>query len=346
MIIDSALHPVLDDAELGPLIGSPWNRARLPPLLGQRATPPFSLLSESVADAGEPATVMRHMKARAIDLAVLVPLTRGLLPHSLHYRAIAQATNRWLHDRWLDWPGAAERFVGSVRVPVTDAQGSVTEIQRWASDPRFVQVAVPLRTPAPYGDERYFPIWEAAVAHQFPIYVLDDGPRTNIEPPPTPVGAPVYFAEYHALVPFANIVHIASLITSGVFERLPSLVFIFGDGGVDLARPMLWRVDKDWRAARVEIPWVSELPSAYVGRHLRFVSQPEDGRPDGRHINPEQLRVTEAADLVLFGSHYPFWDQVASSDFADWPHPARAKVLAGNALDVYPRLASTLRFRS
>ncbi len=252
-------------------------------------------------------------------------------------------TNEWLHDRWLGLSDPQVRLFGSIRVPVTVPDLAVTEIERWATDDRFVQLAVPLRTPAPYGDERYFPIWQAAAANGLPVFVRDDGSRANMEPPPTPVGAPIHFAEYHALAPLATIVHASSLITSGVFDRLPNLVFVFGDGGIDLATWMLWRVDKDWRSGRLEIPWVTELPSSYLRRHVRFVSRAEDGRPDGLKVDHEQLRITEAADLAVFGSNYPFWDQVDPREsFREWPDGSAERVLAGNALDVYPRLAAAL----
>ena len=264
----------------------------------------------------------------------------------MNYAAIARATNEWLNERWLGAESSV-RLYGSIRVPVTVVPDSVSEIERWAGDPRFVQVAVPLRTMAPYGDEQYFPIWEAAVRHGLPIFVRDDGPRANMEPPATPVGTPVHFPEFYSITPLATIVHISSLITSGVFDRLPGLLFVFGDGGVDLARPMLWRVDKDWRSGRLEIPWVTELPSSYLRDHVRFISQAEDGRPDGRTISEEQIRIAEAADLVLFGSHYPFWDQLdPRTALADWPPEAAAKVLGENAVAAYPRLATALAISS
>jgi len=342
MIVDAAVHPPFADSELGPRLGPPWN-VRLPPLLGRRAETPFPLLERPADESGAPAFVLERLTARKTSAAILSPLTRGLLPHRLNYAAIARVTNEWLHDQWLQLPDAPVGLYGSIRVPVTVPDVSVTEVERWAGDARFVQIAVPLRTPSPYGDERYFPIWQAAAANDLPVFVRDDGPRANMEPPPTPVGAPIHFAEYHAIAPLATIVHITSLITSGVFDRLPNLKFVFGDGGVDLARSMLWRVDKDWRSGRLEIPWVTELPSSYLRRHIRFISHVEDCRPDGSVLDPEQVRVTEAADLVLFGSNLPFWDQVDPLEqFRDWPDGTSDRILAGNALEVYPRLAKAL----
>ena len=116
------------------------------------------------------------------------------------------AANAWVAERWLD---ADPRYAGSLRVCVTDVPSALTEIERWAGDPRFVQLVVPLRAFQPYGDEGYFPIWQAAVEHDLPVAIFDDD-ATVVEHHETPVGALRYFSEKHALRPFAGIVHLAS----------------------------------------------------------------------------------------------------------------------------------------
>lgn len=343
MIIDVSVHPTLGDEELRRQLGAPWNKARLPHLLGTRYEPPFAELVAPLDRTGDPQTVSDALFVeQGIDAAIVTPMTRGLLPNPQQAAAVAHATNSWVAERWLPFHGEAGRFLGSIRLAVTDVAAAVTEIETWADHERFVQLAVPLRTFLPYGDEFYFPIWRAAAERGFPVCVYDDASNV-VENYETPVGAMRYFTEKHAVRPLAGIVHLSSLITSGVFDRLPDLQFVMGDGGVDLSRPMFWRIDRDWRQGRVEVPWVEKLPSLYLADHVRFVSQPEDGRSDGRSVDEDLVRISDSEQLLLFGSHYPYWDYTdARAALQGWPEETRDKVLARNALEALPRIAANM----
>ncbi len=338
MIVDASVHPVLGDDELRGRIGPPWSKGRVPHLLGTRYQPPFDEIPFDLEAAGDPAQVAAELfDIQGVDLAIVTPLTRGLLPNPQQAAAIVSAANAWVAERWLD---ADPRFAGSLRVCVTDVPSALTEIERWAGDPRFVQLVVPLRAFQPYGDEGYFPIWQAAVEHDLPVAIFDDD-ATVVEHHETPVGALRYFSEKHALRPFAGIVHLASLITCGVFDRLPQLKVVVGDGSVDFARPMLWRVDRDWRQGRVEIPWVEKLPSSYLPDHVRFVTQAEDGSPDAFHPHEDLIRIADGERLLVYGSRWPYWDRREPATVLEgWPEDVRARILERNALDFIPRLAA------
>jgi uncharacterized protein len=128
-----------------------------------------------------------------------------------------------------------------------------------------------------------------------------------------------------------------------MLDRLPGLRFIFGDGGLDIAVPLLWRADNEWRSGRVEIPWVTESPSEIASNVARFVSQAQDGTPDGVHQDAELAKITRAETQLIFGSRYPYWDSVDPHELTDgWSEVSRARVVAENALEVMPRLASQL----
>jgi predicted TIM-barrel fold metal-dependent hydrolase len=290
---------------------------------------------EVAADPARTADVL--FGERRVDAAVLTPLTRGLVPHPAHAAAIAEATNEWLFERWLD--GVAHPFYGAIRVPLTNVRAALRAIERWAAEPRFVQIAVPLRGYAQLGDERYFPIWEAAAAHQLPVYVQDDL-VDGAELPHSSMGQPVHFAEGDALRPMLAIVQLASLVTSGVMDRLPDLRFIFGDGGLDQLRPMLWRTDNDWRGNRAEAPWVAEPPSLAAQTLARFVSQAQDGAPHGMLCETRLARAADVDALLVYGSHFPYWDAVERDALVEGLGADTCeRVLGGNLLDVLPRLA-------
>ena len=341
MIIDTAVHPVLGDKELYALLDEPWASGQLPHPMGARYALPgdgFTPLADGVDDPGRTARFL--FDTCGVDIAVLTPSTRGLRPNPHEQTAIAHATNEWLAQRWLDHPEARGRFVASIRLPMTDVKASLAELSTWADDPRFVQVVVPLRTILPYGDEYYLPIWKAVAALGLPVGVYDDA-STGVAHVETPVGPPRFFAEKHVLKPMAPIVHFSSMITGGVFDRVPELRVVFGDGSVDLSQFLLWKIEKDWRAGRGEIPWVEKLPGKYTREHVRYVSQAEDGLIDGENLSPELLAVTDAKKVVVFGSHYPLWDFIdPRTALEGWEPDARTAVLAENYLAIAPRLAA------
>jgi len=344
MIVDASVNPVIGDKELRHQLGSPWGTSRLPPALSTRYEPPFDELAVPPDRAGDSAAAAELLfgKEGGVDAAVVTPMTRGLLPNPQQAAAVAHAVNTWVAEQWLACPEADGRFTGSIRVSVIDVATALEEIESWVDDPRFVQIAVPLRVFLPYGDDFYFPIWRAAAELDLPVCIYDDGANV-VEHPETPIGPVRFFAEKHAIKPLAAIVHLSSFITAGVFERLPGLRVVVGDGGVDVARPMFWRIDRDWRQGRSEIPWVERPPSSYLREHIRFISQPEDARPDGRRLDDDLMRIVDAENLVLFGSHYPYWDYVEpTSALSDWPEAVRKRILAENTLEFTPRLASYL----
>ncbi len=63
---------------------------------------------------------------------------------------VASAMNRWVEAEWLIEP----RLKGSIVVPYEDADAAVAEIERWAGDPRFVQVLMVSRTANPPGQKQ------------------------------------------------------------------------------------------------------------------------------------------------------------------------------------------------
>jgi predicted TIM-barrel fold metal-dependent hydrolase len=339
MIIDCAVHPVLSNDGFNQLVGRPWNLRQLPTLFGDKYGAPFNQLSVPGEQASSPSALADRLRGAGIDYAVLSPTTFGYWPNPHQAVAVAHAANEMLVKEWLNAPEADGRFLGSIRLAMNDVDIALREIDRWANDDRFVQLVVPARALATYGEQRFFPIWRAAAERGLIVFIHDDL-ATVVEPPPSQVGYPSFYAEIHALRPMSTIVQLTSFIVSGVFERLPSLRVVAGDVSVHAARALAVRTDKDWQSDRVEVPWVTKEPTEYFERHVRFVSQADDA------ISPHSLRTTgtiggDTSSLVVFGSRYPYWDGVEAQDvFTTWSERDRARCLAGNALEFYPRLAT------
>lgn len=336
MVIDCSVHPVYTDQHFGEAIGPPWNFRKIPRLTGNTFGAPFDQLAVPEEEATSATGLAAHVFASSeVDRAILAPTARGYYPNPQQADAVAKAANQLLHDEWLE---ADDRFLGSIRVAVNDAGVAVKEIERWADDERFVQVVVPARAIGTYGEQRFFPIWEAAARHGLVVFVHDEL-GTLAEAPPTQVGYPSFYAEAHAVRPLAGIVHLTSFIAAGVVERLPELRVVLGDVSVHAARALVLRTDKDWRSDRLEVPWVTADPTAYIERFARFVTQPEDA------ISPHNTTTDGAlggdtSKLVVYGSRLPYWDNMSpETAFKDWSPEERDRCLSGNALQFYPRLA-------
>ena len=340
--VDAAVHPLVSHGDqLREFMREPWRSRPLPPAVDRALyRPPFAEYlpdTESRPEtlpASDPALLARRIIDEAgAEAVVLLPLTRGMLADTRLEVAIAAATNDWLAAEWLSAAGG--RFYGSLRIAPRAPREAVREIERWAGHPGFVQVAVPLEAHAPYGAEQYFPIWEAAARHGLPVAVHADGIGTGVEPPPTPVGYPTHFTEVFAMTPGTAALHLASLITEGVFERLEGLRIVFADGGFDLFGPLIWRLDKDWRASRSDIPWTQRPPSEYLSEHVRFVLDRWSGPPGESRLD-ELIEIWQAGGLLLYGSNYPSWDQLPAAEAAaSLPEHLRERVMAGNARDLY-----------
>lgn len=336
MVIDCAVHPVYADDHFAEAIGPPWNFRKIPRLTGNTFGAPFDQVVLPGEEVTTAAGLAAHVFANAeVARAILAPTTRGYYPNPQQADAVAKAANQLVHDEWLD---ADDRYLGSIRVAVNDAAVAVREIERWADDERFVQIVVPARVIGTYGEQRFFPIWQAAAELGLVIFVHDEL-GTLAEAPPTQVGYPSFYAEAHAVRPSAGIIHLTSFIASGVVERLPELRVVFGDVSVHGARSLLLRTDKDWRSDRLEVPWVTADPTTYMERFARFVVQPED------EISPHSATTTDAigadtSELVVYGSRLPYWDSVSPDHtFTNWAPEQRERCLSGNALAFYPRLA-------
>ena len=68
----------------------------------------------------------------------------------------------------------------------------------------------------------------------------------------------------------------------------------------------MWRIDKDWKGLRREVPWVRRRPSDYIREHVRLTLQPFDAPLDPDHV----LRLVDrlgSEEMLLFATDYPHW---------------------------------------
>ena len=287
-------------------------------------------------DAEPREVVERLLESSRIDVAILIgdagALGIGTHPNGRFALTFVQAYNDWLEEVWLPHD---RRLKGSMFVAPLDVSGSVAEIERFGDHPSVVQVLMPASAPRLYGDPVLWPIYEAATGKGLPIAIHPTGGSLT---PPTSAGWPSTYLESHTMIATTYMNHMVSLVAQGAFEAIPGFRFVFVEGGVATFAPMLWRMEKNWKAVRAEVPWMTRSPRAYLDDHLRFSTQPIDEPGD-----PELLRRI-FADLraersLLYASDWPHWDfDDPEAALLPLPAPVRERILGGNALDLYGKL--------
>jgi hypothetical protein len=245
---------------------------------------------------------------------------------------LAQAVNDWQVAEWLD---KEPRLRASIVIPVQQPEMAAKEIERVAADRRFVQVYMPVRSPMLYGNRHYHPIYEAAAKHDLNVVLHFGGAPGNA---PTPSGWPSYYVEEYVGMGQVCESQIMNIIAEGVFDRFPTLGFTIAECGWAWVPGWMWRMDKEWKGLRREIPWVRDAPSEYMRRHMRWTLQPIDP-PDVLQF----LRIVEemgSDDLLLFSTDYPHgqWDTPEDAFPRDLPDALKRKIAVANARAFYKRL--------
>src|SRR5262249_5085049 len=131
--------------------------------------------------------------------------------------------------------------------------------------------------------------------------------------------------------------HLVSLLCQGVFERFPELRFVFAEGGFVWAAEVLWRLDRNWKSLRDEVPWLKKVPSGYLGDHVRFTTQPFP-EPARREHLVAILEAIEAERTLLYASDYPHWDyDDPVRALARVPRSMRSRIYHETAVETFGR---------
>jgi len=243
---------------------------------------------------------------------------------------LATAINEWQIEHWL---AKEPRLRASLVVPSQYPDLAVKEIDRVGHHSGFVQIFLPVHSLAPYGTRQWFPVYEAAVRHDLVIGLHFGGTPGN---PPTASGWPSYYAEEYANQAQLFQSQVMSLIVEGVFEQFPALRVALIESGFTWMPSLMWRLDKEWRGIRREIPWVKRLPSDYIRAHIRMTTQPVDAPSEPDHL----LQIIDqlgSDEMLMFSTDYPhLHDDLRQDAFPlNLPEPLRTKVISGNARAFY-----------
>lgn len=266
-----------------------------------------------------------------IEIGLLNPLyLAGEQPNLDYADALARGLNDWLMAEWLE---PEPRLRASIVVPYEDGHSAAAEIDRRATDPRFVQVLLVARTHEPLGRRKYWPMYEAAAHHNLPVGIHFGGAGGW---PLTGAGWPSFYFEDHTGMPQAFQAQLISLIYEGVFERFPNLKVVLIEGGLAWLPPLMWRLDRAWQRLGEEVPHLQRPPSEVIRQHCWVTTQPMEEPPQPAYFW-QLLEQLDMNDRLMFATDYPHWDfDAPDSAFpVKLPPDLRRKFMAENARALY-----------
>ncbi len=344
--IDCDLHPAVPDvAALMPYLDDFWREHLTERRIDQS---PFMLASyapnlpQSARQDWRPAKGVPGASLDALRAHALDPFgTRFAIANVLHgavalfncdmAAALCKAVNDWIAQEWLD---REPRLRASILVPPQDSELAAAEIERCASDPRFVQVLLLVMGDRPLGHRSYWPIYRAAERHRLPIGIHAG---STFRHAPTASGWPSYHLEDSILQAAAFEDTVVSFLAEGVFQKFPETKLVLMESGFTWLPTLLWRTNRSWRGVRTEVPWIDRPPAEILRDHVRITLQPADV-PGGAALNKiiDHMRSDE---LIAFSTDYPHWQFDGEDVLPDGLSDAMLrKILIDNPLATYPRL--------
>lgn len=249
---------------------------------------------------------------------------------------MARAVNRYTRA-WLDHD---PRLRGAIVISPRDPDGAALEIRRAAGEDARM-VAVLLAYPQqPLGHRRLDPIYHAASELGLPVMLEAGGAYAGSNQGLTTIGDPAN--TFQALLSWEHAAqpHLISLLTTGVFDRYPTLRVVFSGFGVAWLPSLLWRLDHEYRRQRAARPAaLTRAPSEYVPAHVRFTTATLELPPDPTQLL-QLLEPVGGAELLLRGSG-PLGDHDTHALLNAADAHQRARINHDNAHDTYPHLAAT-----
>jgi predicted TIM-barrel fold metal-dependent hydrolase len=304
-LIDCDVHsPAPGLAEVGPYLDEYWREYaaeagfRAPSSVATVYPPNAPTTRRPDADDSYPG-LAAHLDAERADCAIVNCFSGVEALRNVDFaNAYASAVNDWIAAEWL---ARDHRLRAAIVVKPDDPGGAAAEIARLSGDSRFVHVLLPVRADRPYGNRFYWPLLEAAVEHGRPLALHFGGSSGN---PPTPVGWPSYYLEEYVGMAHIFEAQLTSLIAEGAFERYPGLRVVLLESGFSWLPPLLWRLDKEWKGLRREIPWVKTAPSETIRERVRVAVQPVDGPGDPQGL-ARLLERLGSDELLVYSSDHP-----------------------------------------
>jgi len=272
----------------------------------------FLRQDEKTEDGNKPGTDLQkicddHLDKHDIDYAMLTGnswFNLAALPHRDYAHELARAHNEWLVNDVLP---VDDRFIGSMYVAPKAPEKAAELIREYGDHPQIRQVMLTGGAEVTYGRPQYWPMYEAAEEQNLAMAVHPFSEGHGTSNPPTGAGHPNNYIEWHTLLGSYYMGQLASIVTEGVLVEYPDLRWAFIEGGYGWVPHFMWRLDKNWKGLRSQVPWLEEKPSHYIRNNVWFASQPVE-EPEQPEFHDYILEMMHADEMLIYASDYPHWD--------------------------------------
>ena len=243
---------------------------------------------------------IRDMDAAGIDKQLLLLTSPGVQVFDASTAtSVAANSNDQVYEIVCKRP---DRFAALAAIAPQDPRGAALELERGVNRLKLKGAVINSHTQGQLlDDQRYWPIFEAAVALNVPVYLH---PNT---PPRDMIGPMLERGLDGAIYGFAVEcgLHLLALITSGVFDRFPALRFVVGHLGEGLPF-WLFRLDFMHRAQVISkrherLQPLKRTISEYLRENVFFTTS-------GMAWEPAIMftRSVVGVDRVLYAMDYPY----------------------------------------
>jgi 2,3-dihydroxybenzoate decarboxylase len=266
------------------------------------------------------------MDAAGIDMQVLMLTAPGVqVFDAATGTALAADSNDQLAEACRNHP---DRYVGTAAVAPQDPRRAALEIDRAVGELGLKGVIINSHTKGEYlSDTKFWPIFEAAEAHDAPIYIHPRAPSPGMVAPF--VAHDMHRGDLGFGVEVAF--HTQAIIYAGVFDRFPNLKLVIGHGGEGIPYN-LYRIDRTHPVRRPD-QRSKELPSYYMRKNI-FVTN------SGVAWAPMVMFAQQVlgVDRVLYAMDYPYQydiEEVHAMDALPISYEDKKKFFQTNAERVF-----------
>jgi 2,3-dihydroxybenzoate decarboxylase len=219
------------------------------------------------------------------------------------------------------------RLAGLISVAPQDPESAALEIERGMTKLGLHGVLINSYTKGEFLDRRKFwPIFEAAEAHNAAIYIHPRTPAPQMYEP---------FTEYNMTAPMWGFhvdisTHAVRLLLCGVFDQFPGVKIVLGHMGEGLP---FWLNRLDTISARTGLDTIKRKPSEYFLDNFVITTSAMFWDP----ILKLSLEVL-GSDRILFGVDYPYAPSAVGTrwlDAAPISEEVRRKIYSENAKRVF-----------
>ena len=279
---------------------------------------------------------MDFLDVDAVHLDPTLNLYLGIVHHDDLAAALARAYNEWVLDEVYDPDGGIH---GPVVVAPQKPHRAAEEIDDRKDEDAVASVFVPSGgIHPPLGNERYYPIYEAAEDAGLPLALHNASGTQMLSFPLQFHGTNRYLSNHVPTHAMTHMMHVTDVITRGVPVRFPDLEFVFQEAGLGWVPYLMRRLDNEYTEKREDAPMLEQLPSEYIREQFYFTSQPAEGLKDTQYIT-SMVELLGPGNL-MFSSDYPHLDfdhsgellRALSGTFSD---EEVAAIYGGTAMEVF-----------